>query len=132
MKQKKLFSYIILSVICISFGFTGGYFLGRYVLGQNNFPAQTQSKESDDIYYTQPVVQITPSPIPTIISSYYLLKNENEVLSLYEINGEDSVLIKSININSSVLPSEDREKLKAGIKLPSKEEGFALIEDFSS
>ncbi len=132
MKQNKLFSYIIMSLICISFGFTGGYFIGKYVPNQSNASLQTQTQTKNDTEYSQPVIQISPSPIPSVFTHYYLLKNENDVLKFYEVKGDEYILIKSININSSVLPSEDREKLKTGIKLSDKEEGFALIEDFSS
>ncbi|MDY3928420.1 MAG: hypothetical protein SOZ34_03550 [Clostridia bacterium] len=132
MNRKRIISCIILSVIFISVGFGIGYLTGKSVHTKDSISAEPQTNKTVSTYNSKQLIQNTPSPIPTVVSSYYLLKNENEVLTLYEISGNNSAVIKTININSSVLPYEDREKLKSGIKLSSKEEGFNLIEDFTS
>ena len=65
-------------------------------------------------------------------ATYYLLQNENNVLNMYEVSGDNKKLIKSIALNSAFLPAEDRENLKKGIKFTDKEYGYNLIEDYTS
>ncbi len=126
MNFKKSFSYIILSIIFCSVGFGGGY-----LLGANSVPSQAENK----------------SPAPPSLQSYnfepaenddedfeemYLLKSEDNILTLYRITDELTSVIKSVEINTSYLPSEDRIKLNNGIYFDNVEEGFSLIEDFTS
>ncbi len=127
MNFKRTFSYIILSVIFCSIGFGGGY-----LIGANSIPSEAENK----------------SPSPPSLQSYnfepaendddegfeemYLLKSEDNILTLYRITGELTSVIKSVEINTSFLPSEDRIKLNNGIYFDNVEEGFSLIEDFTS
>ncbi len=128
MSFKKTFSYVILAFIFCLIGFGGGY-----LLGANSAP----TKADDEL----------TTPIPPSLQSYssqpiedddndfdesYLLKSENNTLTLYRITDEVTSVIKSIEINPSILPSEDRIKLQKGIYFDDIEEGFSLIEDFTS
>ncbi len=127
---------IVLSLILLLFvflGFGSGYLAGKII---NSTKKASQTPQAPDIateiYRPQPTTENTPIVTSQPVIPYYLLKNENDVLSLYEITGEEKTLIKTININSVFLPSEDREKLKKGIAVASLEEGYELIEDFTS
>lgn len=127
MKQKNAVIYSFILVLVVIVGLFIGY-LTSYLLKADNPPENDIGLE---IYNTEPYTDevTTEATNPPI---YYLLKNENEVLKLYEVLGSSETLIKSINIASEFLPKEDQNKLKKGIKLESKEEGYEIIEDFSS
>ena len=127
MKFKKTFSYIILSIIFCSIGFGGGY-----LLGANSVPSQAQNKTPNtpslQSYNFEPVENDDDDDFEEM----YLLKNEDNILTLYRITDELTSVIKSVEINTDFLPSEDRIKLNNGIYFENVEEGFSLIEDFTS
>ncbi len=132
MKFKKIFSYAILAIIFCSIGFGGGY-----LIGANSIPSEAenitnqQNTPSLHSYNPEPITQNEEENYTESFEKY-LLKNENNVLTLYRITDEITSIIKSIEINSSFLPSEDRIKLENGIYFDNVEEGFQLIEDFTS
>lgn len=127
MKFRKTFSYIILSIIFCSVGFGGGY-----LLGVNSVPSKAQDKTPDtpslQSYNFEPVDNDDADDF----EERYLLKNEDNILTLYRITDELTAVIKSVEINTDFLPSEDRIKLNNGIYFENVEEGFSLIEDFTS
>lgn len=129
MNFKKTFSYVILAFIFCLIGFGGGY-----LIGANSVP----TKADDEIVTTNPpsLQSYSSQPIENDddneFSECYLLKSENNTLTLYRITDEVTSVIKSIEINPSILPSEDRIKLNKGIYFDNIEEGFSLIEDFTS
>ena len=130
MNFKKTFSYVILAFIFCLIGFGGGY-----IIGANSVP----TKADDQVATTLPpsLESYNSQPIQTDddnndFKECFLLKNENNTLTLYRITDEVTSVIKSIEINPSFLPSEDRIKLNNGIYFDDIEEGFSLIEDFTS
>ncbi|MBR3791629.1 MAG: BofC C-terminal domain-containing protein [Clostridia bacterium] len=129
MNFKKTFSYVILAFIFCLIGFGGGY-----LIGANSVP----TKADDELAATNPpsLESYSSQPIENDddkeFDECYLLKNENNTLTLYRITDEVTSVIKSIEINTSFLPSEDRIKLNKGIYFDDIEEGFSLIEDFTS
>lgn len=127
MSLKKTISYVILAIIFSSIGFGGGYFIGANSTLSNAVenPSNPPSLESYNF-------EITSDNEENQSQETYLLKNENDILTLYRITDETTSIIKSISINSSFLPSEDRIKLDKGIYFDNVEEGFLLIEDFTS
>ena len=132
MNTKKTFTYIILAVIFCFIGFGGGY-----LIGINSIPSHADEKitkqttPSLESYNPEPFTENT-SEENSDYDEKYLLKNENGVLTLYRISDEVTSIIKSIEFNSSFLPSEDRTKLEKGIYFDNIEQGFSLIEDFTS
>ncbi len=127
MNLKKTISYVILAVIFSSIGFGGGYLIGANSVpsNANDNPTPLPSLQSYNF-------EITADDEQKKSAETYLLKNENDILTLYRITDETTSIIKSISINSSFLPSEDRIKLDKGIYFDNVEEGFLLIEDFTS
>ena len=127
MNLKKTISYVILAVIFSSIGFGGGYLIGANstLTDAVEVPPSPPSLESYNF-------EVTSDNEENQTRETYLLKNENDVLTLYRITDEVTSIIKSIKINSSFLPSEDRIKLNKGIYFDNIEEGFSLIEDFTS
>ena len=132
MNNKRILAYIILAVIFCFVGLSGGYLIGR-----NSIPSHADDKITNqktpslESYNPEPFAE-NDSEENTDYSEKYLLKNENGVLTLYRITDEVTSIIKSIEFNSSFLPSEDRIKLEKGIYFNNLEEGFSLIEDFTS
>lgn len=127
--MKKFFVYAILAFIFCSVGFGGGYLIGvNSVLSQatnENIPHKSPFLES---YNPEPIIDNNGE----YSAEQFLLKDENGVLTLYRISDEVTSIIKSIQFDSSFLPSDDRIKLEKGIYFDNIEEGFSLIEDFTS
>ena len=132
MRYKKTFAYIILAVIFCSVGFGGGYLIGaNTVPSKADEEIKNKTPPSLESYNPQLYSENEPEK-NTEEGVKYLLKNEDNVLTLYRISNEVTSIIKSIEINPAFLPSEDRIKLEKGIYFDSVEEGFGLIEDFTS
>lgn len=68
--------------------------------------------------------------VPKIITYRVILKNN--MLSLYEINGEDKKLITSMEINPEFYPQDDISELKEGIEAYCKEDGYEILENFAN
>ncbi len=73
-------------------------------------------------YYTD----ITVTTPKSYVNNEYVLKEENEIVSLYH-NGK---YVRSYDIDTSALPKIDRDNLKSGIKLKDMASVNSLIEDF--
>lgn len=67
---------------------------------------------------------------PVVI--FYTVRLTNKTLSLYEVDGENQKLITSMEIEPELYPEEDVEKLKDGISVAFKEEGYELLENFAN
>lgn len=110
-------------------GFLIGFFISSSISKKPSVTPKTTSNNNEN---TQPVITNNETLAPSPILPCYLLKNENEILTLYEINGNEKNVVKTVSINSQFFPPEDIKKLSTGIKLSTIEEGFNLIADFSS
>ena len=112
--MKKFFTYLTLGFIFCSVSFGGGY-----LLGMNSVPSQA----TDDNVSSQSPSLESYNPEPIVDENgnnskeQFLLKDENGVLTLYRISDEVTSIIKSIQFDSSFLPSDDRIKLEKGIYL---------------
>ena len=127
--MRNFFTYLVLGFIFCSVSFGGGY-----LLGMNSVPSEaTDEKISTQ---TPSLESYNPQPLTDengdTSREQFLLKDENGVLTLYRIGDEVTSIIKSIQFDSSFLPSDDRIKLEKGIYFDNIEEGFSLIEDFTS
>lgn len=129
MNYKKIFSYSLFALIFTLVGFGGGFLTGKSI--SNEIEEHTQTPQiSLESYNYQPITE--EEPPPSEIQEKYLLKNEGNTLTLYRISDEITSIIKSITINTGFLPLEDRIKLENGIYFDNVEDGFQLIEDFTS
>ena len=88
--------------------------------------------EKNTQIYSPATVTDTNNSISENTSIYYILKNENNILNLYEMKNNDKFLIKSSPINTDFLPTEDISSLEKGIIIKTLEDGYQLIEDFTS
>ena len=135
MRIRKEYLYIAFCIGLIFLGFGGGYLSAKAIYSDK--PAEQNSSQN----MVATVQSFQPKPTEfvheetagdTTSSIYYLLISEKNFLNLYEINGDSRVLIKTVNFNVQCLPAEDRQRLNSGIRLSDKEEGYSLIEDFTS
>ena len=135
MRIRKEYLYIAFSIGLIVLGYGGGYLSAKAIYSdktaeQNSSQNMLTAAQSFQPRSTEFVHEATA--VDTTLSIYYLLISEKNFLNLYEINGDSKVLIKTINFNVQCLPAEDRQRLNSGIRLTDKEEGYSLIEDFTS
>ena len=100
--------------------------------GEEEREIASSEEESVEIY--RPVVTAEPTPTaePATQSVYYYLQSEENMLNLYEINGDSRKIVKSVEVNLQMFPREDRELLKNGIMALTLEEGIEIIENFVS
>ncbi len=132
MFNKKTFFCIFLSVLFGVLCFFSGYLAGE---NSKNVPVDTDILQANSTELDKN--NATAASENDIIENIdkkeqFVLKNENDILNLYSLSDNDRQIIKSIPFNSSFLPTNDRIKLENGIFLDTVEEGFALIEDFTS
>ena len=127
MNTRKIISYIVLCVVFALLGFYGGVLLG-HLKQEKNAPVPVADDTAVGIYQSG----IYENESTGEDTTYYLLQNEDNTLKMYEITGDNKSLIKSIALNFSFLPPEDRENLNKGIKFTDKEYGYSLIEDYTS
>lgn len=132
MFNKKTFFSISLSVLFGVLCFFSGYLVGE---NSKNAPVDTDILQANSADFDKN--NSTAASENDIIENIdekeqFMLKNENDILNLYSLSDNNRQIVKSIPFNSSFLPSNDRIKLEQGIFLDTVEEGFALIEDFTS
>ena len=128
MKQK--FSLFAASAAILSaFAIFAAYNLTRR---EESASLPSPTEESVEIY--RPVITAEPEPSPAAAPEpiFYYLQSEDDALVLYEIDGELQKEIKRVNFSPDMLPSEDRELLKNGIKAFTLEEGVEIMENFIS
>lgn len=129
MNKKNIFKYTSIITGFALMGFLIGFLISISFSSKNNV---THTKTHSNNEKPQSVILNEETISSTPILPCYLLKNENEILTLYEINGNEKNVVKTVSINSQFFPPEDIKKLSNGIELSSIEEGFNLIADFSS
>ena len=127
MNKKAYFKYTAIIASFALVGFLAGFFISAASTKKNNLPQKTVHENNNTLIKTTET-----EPEPETILPCYLLKNEDETLTLYEIYGDEKNVVKAVSINSQFFPSEDIKKLSDGIELSSLEEGFNIIADFSS
>ena len=134
MKIKRNYIYaFLLSLVFIAAGFFGGYFSSRMIY-EKKINTQITENDSKEIqsFHSEPVESTPGTTSGITVKPYYLLVGEETSLRLYEVSGSSKVLIKSMKFSPEFVPAEDRRKLESGIRLDTKEDGFSLIEDFTS
>ncbi len=72
-------------------------------------------------YYTENVLKAKNDN-----TSYYVLKSENDVLTLYK----GKKIVRCYDFNTTDLPLTDQDNLKSGIILENMDDVIATIEDF--
>lgn len=131
--MRKEYLYGILCAAFVSLGFGGGYLSAKSIYSgtekniDKTLSAELEIKDYDDVL---PPTESVTAEVNVPVS--YLLEGEGDNLTLYEVNGEEKNVIKTVKFSFESLPEEDRRKLKSGIVIQSVEDGYGLIEDFTS
>lgn len=130
MKHKKTIYFTSVLGALIIAGTTGFIALYKDASKNNNPVIEPQNNEEKTEIYNPEIVEEPEDEIPAFCE--YLLQSENDVLCFYQITNDEKVLIKNTNINPSILPREDLARLESGLFVSTLEEGYTLIEDFTS
>lgn len=131
MKIKRNCLYALLCIVFIFLGFGGGYLSGKAVKSEK-IPEKRYNENVIQNHPPAPTQNTEPATAELSTSIYYLLISENNLLNLYEVSDTDKVIVKTISFKPDFLPEEDKQRLSTGIRLDSKEDGYELIEDFTS
>lgn len=115
-------------VLCVVAIFTA------YRLTIRNKIEEVPETEEKSVEIYQPVITAEPEENSDFITEpvFYYLQSEDNMLVLYEVDGNIHKVIKSTEINMQIFPYEDRELLKNGIKAFTLEEGIEIMENFIS
>ena len=71
-------------------------------------------------------------PLTATIPKSYTLKLEDNFLNFYLHSDTETILLDSVQIDSSLYPANDISALSESINVTTLEEGISLIEDFTS
>ncbi len=96
----------------------------------NNSDDMRKNQDQQQVLLKENDIEDSPSPSPDEAFFNFLVRLENNTLTLYEINEEEYYVIKSLNIDTSYYPYEDIQELNKGIPAYSKERGFEILENF--
>jgi len=77
-------------------------------------------------------IEKIPTPAVSLPATSYLMRLENEILTLYEITGGEEIPVTAISIDPSYYPPEDIKELNRGVLAYSKEEGYARLENYTN
>ena len=92
--------------------------------GEENGRREVMSGQKD--------IEESPTPVIAAPSPSYLMRLEDETLTLYEITGGEETAVTAVNIDPSYYPPEDIKELNKGVVAYSKEDGFARLENFTN
>lgn len=130
MNKQRDYVYILMCICIAVVGFGAGFFSKSELVDKENKIKQQQILSEQSKQSFNPDVMQTENNEENL--DYYFLVSREKTLLLYQVNDEEKILLKEINFDTSSLPDEDRLKLKAGIAINSLEDGYLLIEDFTS
>ncbi|MCX7714520.1 MAG: hypothetical protein N2171_02165 [Clostridia bacterium] len=131
--MKKYFLYLAIGIIFVGSGFLCGYFLGNLLYEgsfQTNGLSDYVQEEQDISALSEPTQYATLNPTTNLI--YYMVKSQENLLCIYEINNGTNHLIKSFEISPDMFPKDDMLQLEKGISANTKEEAFQIVENFTS
>lgn len=99
-----------------------------------NNSSQNLREENDrrEVMSGQNDIEENPVPEQESLSASYLMRLEDETLTLYEICGGEETVVTAVNIDPSYYPSDDIKELNKGVVAYSKEDGFARLENFTN
>ena len=124
--MKKIRTFMLLSVAFATFAV-------MVSCSKNN---DTKKPQEDDgrreVMSGKEDVEKISAPAISSTETSYLMRLENETLTLYEITGGTETPVTNIAIDPSYYPPEDIKELNRGILAYSKEEGFARLENFTN
>lgn len=121
-KKWGIYGVILLGVIfCVSFAI--GFFISKN---------DTDTEEAPVFVNYVPEIEDTEEQELSEVVSYYLINQQDGKISLYYVDGEVPIEIKSEEFSSGVFPEADILMLKEGIVLESAEDALQAWENFVS
>ena len=90
----------------------------------------TSSDNATKIY--NPQITNEQLPLKINIPKSYTVKLEDNFLNFYLHSDTETILLDSVQIDTSLFPSNDITTLSESISVTTLEEGISLIEDFTS
>ncbi len=122
--MKNYFFTLLLSIVLMTSAFFGGYFFSK-AMYENSVVLSNETNGEE--------VDFEDNSSEQTNTSYYLIRMENSEINIYEIESDGRrILIDSYALAEQLLPVQDRELLKSGIKVYNREEVFEIIENFVS
>ena len=79
-----------------------------------------------------PQITTEKLPLPVVTPKNYTIKLEDNFLNFYLNSDTETILLDSVQIDSSLYPANDISALSESINVTTLEEGISLIEDFTS
>ena len=79
-----------------------------------------------------PQITTEKLPLPVVTPKNYTIKLEDNFLNFYLNSDTETILLDSVQIDSSLYPANDISSLSKSITVTTLEEGISLIEDFTS
>ncbi len=103
------------------------------ILRQKNTPSATVDGDSEYIYvYVTEPEPVTEAPVTDpaeTVDEGWLVKEYDQRIGIFRLDGS---LLYVLDTYTKTLPKADRDLLKEGISIQTKEELYALIEDYTS
>lgn len=137
MKIKQFIFYTMLGITFAGCGFLFGYiFSSMYSdkhtppIAQSSFPQQIANAEPVSPPPDTPIITVSPT-LQTELH-YYIVQNDNNLLCIYEINGNEKNVIKTFPINLNILPNTDKSLLCEGITTDNINSAYEIAENFTS
>ncbi len=123
MDLTKLFLILCVVLLCVSMIFC----FSTYLFVHQTWVLVSDEKAAAESEITQATT--SPDDTPTdILVQTFCVREANGRIAVYT---GDGYFVRYLDIEISLLPSEDQEALKRGITLSSWKELLALIEDYS-
>lgn len=122
----RIINIILIGFICIIMLIIS-IFLKKNLIDKKNLDS---SDNATKIYSPQ----ITDQKLPLTITTpkNYTIKLENDFLNFYLHSDTETILLDSVQIDTSLFPANDISALSESISVATLEEGISVIEDFTS
>lgn len=146
----KIWNLFLATMLMLTVGFGAGYYAKSVAYSSAKKTEEQkggQVKTVQNIKTPAPTISATPSPKGEQASApgeayiekknpeagEYLLREYEGNIGVYRIyDGGNKMLVDIVDVGVEFLPESDKEMLKMGINVETKEEMLQLIEDYTS
>ena len=122
----KTINILLIGFICIVFMIISMFL--KKTISDNK--SDNSSNNVTKIY--NPQITNENLPLTPTIPKSYTLKLEDNFLNFYLHSDTETILLESVQIDTSLFPANDITVLSESINVTTLEEGISLIEDFTS
>jgi hypothetical protein len=123
MDLTKLFLILCVVLLCVSMIFC----FSTYLFVHQTWVLVNDEKGQSESAPDQSISQPNDTPTDILVQTFCVRETEGRIA----IYTGDGYLVRYLDVEVSLLPSEDQEALKHGITLSSWKELLALIEDYT-